>query len=94
MIQYRRISFQNAGWHTRVGLFVGIALAVAVAIAFVVLSLGLVLILLPVVAVALLVGRWRLSKLMATARADADRRRNDGRTIETDYRVIDGRERR
>ncbi len=94
MIHYRQIYYRNAGWRSRFGLFVGIALAIALAIALVVLSLGLALILLPVVAVALLIGRWRFNKLMAAARAEADQRREDARTIEIDYRVIDDRERR
>ena len=55
------------------------------------LSLGLALILLPVVAVAVVVGRWRLSKMMA--RCNARQRAETGRTIEIDYTVLDGKDR-
>ncbi len=94
MVYYRQIQFSNGGWRSRLGLFVGAALAIALVIALVVLSLGLALILLPVVAIALAIGRWRLNKLMAEARERGGAPANDTRTIETDYRVIDGDERR
>ena len=93
MIYYRQVQFRNAGWRSRFGLFAGVAIAIALVLALVVLSLGVALILLPVVAVALAIGRWRLNKLMAEARERGDRPGEDARTIETDYRVIDERDR-
>lgn len=87
MFQYHQAGFGKMSWRRRIGLTVGLALAVALAIALVVLSLGLALILLPVVAIGLIVGRWRLRKMMAeseaTAKADA------GRVIEIEYAVIE-----
>jgi hypothetical protein len=93
MFQYRRAQFPTMSWRARVGLLIGIALALALAIALVVLSLGLALILLPIVAIGLLIGRWRLNRLMAEARARGDWP-GATRIIEIDHTVIDRRERR
>lgn len=90
----QQIQFRGMSWRARAGLFFGIALAAAVAIALAVLSLGLALILLPIVALGLIIGRWRLNRLMAAARARGDRPPGDSRVIEIDYRVVDDGERR
>jgi membrane protein implicated in regulation of membrane protease activity len=82
------LTFADLRWRGRIGLVVATAVGLAAAIALVVLSLGLALVLLPVVAVALVVGRWRLRKIMDEA---ARERPDAGRTIEIDYRVIDGK---
>ena len=85
MAQYR-IQFDKLGWRGRIGLVAVIALGLAAAIALVVVSLGVAIILLPVVAVALVIGRWRLNRMMAEATRE---RPTEGRTIEIDYTVID-----
>jgi hypothetical protein len=86
---YRQVRFGNMSWRTRAGLFLGIAVAVALAAALAVLSIGLALILLPIVALGLLIGRWRLNKLMAEARERGDWPPGAGRTIEIDYTRVD-----
>lgn len=88
--QYR-LNFQKIGWRGQVGVVLAVALGVAVAVALVILAAGLLVIVLPVAVVAVLVGRWRLRKMMETAKAA--RRAEEPRTIEIDYRVIDGEQR-
>ena len=91
-----RLQFSRLGWRGQIGLILAIALGVAAAIALVVLSLGLALVLVLVVAVALLIGRWRLNRLMAEAvrREEERQRANSRRVIETDYVVVDEDDRR
>ena len=88
MAQYR-IPLQNLGWRGKIGLVVAAALGIAAAIALVIVSLGVALILIPVVAIAMVIGRWRLRRMMADL--DARRAANTGgeRTIEIDYTVLD-----
>lgn len=90
-MRVRTFRIGNLGWRGWVGLVVGAAFALAAAVALVILSLGLALVLVPVVAIAALVGRWRLRKMMADVAAEAARP-GTGRTIEIDYRVVDGEE--
>lgn len=85
MTQYR-LQYGDLGWRGKIGLVIGIAFGLAAAVALVVLSLGLALVLIPVVAVGLLIGRWRLRRMMAEAHRE---RPGAGRTIEIDYRVVD-----
>ena len=99
MVRFQQIQFSRMTWRGRVGLAIGIALALALAIALIVLAFGLALILLPIVAIGLLIGRWRFNKLMAEARARDDRREDQRpggarRIIDTEYTVIDERDRR
>ena len=91
-----RLQFTRLGWRGQLGLVLAAALGIAAAIALVVVSLGLALVLLPIVAIALVVGRWRLNRLMAEAVRNQHERQRDtaGRMIETDYVVIDDDERR
>jgi len=86
MAQYS-LQFGKLGWRGRIGLVVAVALGLAAAIALVILSLGLALILIPVVAVAMVIGRWRLGKMMADAEAERTRRGAE-RTIEIEYEVV------
>lgn len=96
MAQYR-IQLDKMGWRGRAGLVVAIALGLAAAIALIVVSLGIALILLPVVALAVVIGRWRLRKMMteAEARMQAGQRERAEmqRVIETEYTVVDGERR-
>jgi hypothetical protein len=100
MVRYRQFRLgNNIGWRRRIGLVVSMALALALVIAFVVLALGLALVLIPIVVIGLLIATWRLRAFRAAlARAiDGPGRRPDQdepRTIETDYRVIEGRDRK
>ena len=96
MAQYR-IQLDKLGWRSRVGLVVAVALGLAAAIALVIVSLGVALILLPVVALAVVIGRWRLRKMMTEAearmRGAKAEHTEQQRVIETDYTVIDGERR-
>lgn len=100
MVRYGQFRLgNNIGWRRRVGLVVSMALALAVVIAFVVLALGLALVLIPIVVVGLLIASWRLRAFRAAfARAiDGSGQRwehDDPRTIETDYKVIEGSDRK
>lgn len=91
-----QIRLGKLDWRGKLALVLAIALGLAAAVALVVVSLGVAIILLPIVAIALVIGRWRMNKLMAEAR-QAQREGagdNSGRTIEIDYTVIDGDQRR
>lgn len=96
MVRYRQFYLgNNVGWRGRIGLVASIALAIAL----VVLALGLALVLIPIVAVVLLMAAWRLRAYRAAlARAiDGSGPRRDHeelRTIETDYTVIEGNDRK
>ncbi len=95
MAQYR-IQLDKIGWRGRVGLVAVVALGLAAAIALVIVSLGLALILLPVVALAVVIGRWRLRKMMGDAAAGMHAGQPEPatqRVIETEYTVIDGERR-
>jgi len=85
------LTFADLGWRGRLGVMLATAVGLAAAAALIVLSLGLFIILVPVVAVALVVGRWRLRKMADEA---ARQKPTEARTIEIDYKVIDGDERR
>ena len=61
--QYR-LNFQRLGWRGQLGVVLTLALGLAVAVALLVLFAGLLVIVLPVAAVAVLIGRWRLRKMM------------------------------
>ena len=90
MAVYRSFQFSRLGWRGQIGLVLAVALGLAAAAALVVVSIGVALVLLPIVAVALLIGRWRLNKLMGEARKrweDQQKSRSD--YIETDYVVVD-----
>ena len=87
---YRSFQFSRLGWRGQLGLVLAVALGLAAAAALVVVSIGLALVLLPVVAIALVIGRWRLNKLMNEARkrhAEQQQKRNG--YIETEYAVVD-----
>lgn len=85
---FRQFRMPSLGWRGILGL----TLAIAAGIALIVLSLGLAIILIPVVALAVLIGRWRLNKVLR------DQPPGDGRKppriIEAEYTVIDDRNRR
>ena len=91
MAYYRSFQFSRLGWRGQLGLILAIALGLAAAAALVVVSVGVALILLPVVAIALLIGRWRLNRLMAEAQKDWQERQHadSAHVIETNYVVID-----
>jgi membrane protein implicated in regulation of membrane protease activity len=91
MATYRSFQFSRIGWRGQLGLILAVALGLAAAAALIILSLGLALVLLPIVAIALFIGRWRLSRLMAEAqkRAQERERAASGRVIETTYDVVD-----
>lgn len=90
MATYRSFQIQRLGWRGQIGLVIAVALGLAAAGALVILSLGLALVLLPVVAVALLIGRWRLKRMMADAqRAWDEQQPTRSGYIETNYVVLD-----
>jgi membrane protein implicated in regulation of membrane protease activity len=86
------LNFGDLGWRGRLGVMLATILGLAAISALVLASVGLFLILLPVAAVAVYVGRWRLRKLMEQEMARQKARQPQ--TIETDYRVVDGEQRR
>jgi hypothetical protein len=100
MIGYRQFRLgRTIGWRGRIGLVVSMTFALALTIAVVVLALGLALVLVPVVVVGLLIATWRLRAFraaLARAAEVADRRRDDAavRTIETDYTITQGSDRK
>jgi hypothetical protein len=85
------LNFNDLGWRGKLGVSVATVFGLAAVSALVLASVGLFLVLLPVAAVAVLIGRWRLKKLME--QEQASRRTTQPQTIETDYRVIDGERR-
>lgn len=89
-----RMQFQNLGWRGWLGLIVFGAVGLAAAVALIVLSLGLAIVLVPVVAIAVVIGRWRLRKMMADVEKQRAGQPGAGRTIEIDYTVVDGDDRR
>ena len=94
MAQYQ-FRLDKLDWRGKLTLGLAIALGLAAAVALVVVSIGLAVILLPVVAIALVIGRWRLNKLMANAQKSRREGPSSDRTIEiSDYTVIDGEPRR
>jgi uncharacterized membrane protein len=86
-----RLNFGNIGWRGQLGLVLATAVGLAAAVALVILSLGLLVIVLPLVAIGVVVGRWRLRKMMDAAAAQ--QKAASPQTIEIDYRVIDGEDR-
>jgi hypothetical protein len=86
------LNFGDLGWRGRVGVTLAMVLGLAALSALILASLGLFLVLLPIAAVAVLVGRWRLKK--ALDQQAARQRDGEPQTIEIDYKVIDGGERR
>jgi membrane protein implicated in regulation of membrane protease activity len=95
MATFRSFQFPRLGWRGQIGMVLAIALGLAAAGALIILSLGLALVLLPVVAVALLIGRWRLNKMMGEAQKDWQERQRfeSGHIIETSYIIADDDER-
>ncbi len=95
---YRTFQFSRLGWRGQLGLVLAVALGLAAAAALVVVSLGLALVLLPVVVVALLIGRWRLNRLMGQAQKrwqeQQEQQKSRSGYIETDYAVLDEDDRR
>ncbi len=92
MAYFRFSQFPRLGWRGQIGLVLAVALGLAAAVALVIVSVGLALVLLPIVAIAILVGRWRLNKLMGEARKTwEEQQQQQGRSsyIETDYIVVD-----
>jgi hypothetical protein len=90
MAYYRSFQFSRLGWRGQLGLVLAVALGLAAAAALVVVSIGLALVLLPIVAIAVLIGRWRLNKLMGEARKRwEEQKQTRSGYIETDYVVVD-----
>jgi hypothetical protein len=89
MAQYR-LNIAKLTWGQTALLVLFTALGLAAAVALILVSIGFLIILLPVAAVAVLVGRWRLKKMLAEAARKQQDRRAAERTIELDdYRVMD-----
>ena len=84
-----RFQIRSLSWPQQIGLVLITALGIAAAIALVLLSVGLAIVLLPVVAIAILVGRWRLKRMMAEAQRRAAEQQENNQAIEIDYRVVD-----
>ncbi len=88
----QRIYVTNVGWGTRIMAILGVALGLALAAALVVLSIGIAIVLLPVVAVVAAIGWWRLRKMGAELRRQAEaetgRPTQGYRIIETEYEVV------
>jgi membrane protein implicated in regulation of membrane protease activity len=87
VFQFRQFQLNRVGWRG----ILGIAVALAVGLSLIVLSLGLAFVLVPIVAVALLLGRWRFSRLKAEAARSPGSARPRGRIIEVDYSVIENK---
>ncbi|MEJ0011594.1 MAG: hypothetical protein WDM94_03010 [Bauldia sp.] len=82
------LNFGDLGWRGRLGVTLVTVLGLAAITALIIASVGLFLILLPVALVAVLIGRWRINKLMA---ADAARRKASApRVIDAEYTVVNG----
>ena len=94
MAYYRSFQqFSRLGWRNQIGLILALALGLAAAIALVVLFFGLAIIILPVAAIALLIGRWRLKKVLneAQKRWEEQQQSRSG-YIEGDYIVVDDKD--
>lgn len=87
---FRQFRMPSLGWRGILGL----TLAIAAGIALIVLSLGLAIVLIPVVALAVLIGRWRLNRVLRDQPQPSDDGRKPGRIIEAEYTVIEDRNRR
>jgi hypothetical protein len=100
MVRYRQFYLgSNLGWRGRIGLVVSMAIALALAIALVVLALGLALVLIPIIVVGLLIAAWRLRAFRAALARAIDgagprQEHEEPRTIDTDYTVIEGSDRK
>lgn len=90
-MQYQRVEFRNVGWRGTLSLVLGLALGLGLVAALLVLSVGVAIVLLPVIGIASLIGWFRWKRVVAAAVRPDD---GPGRTIEIDYRVIDGEDRR
>jgi hypothetical protein len=86
------LKFDDLTWRGKLGVMLAMVVGLAAVSALILISFGLFLILLPVAAVAVLVGRWRLRKLME--QEQARQRATQPQTIEIDYQVVDGDDRR
>jgi cell division protein FtsL len=86
------LKFDDLTWRGKIGVTLVTVVGLAAIAALIILSFGLFLILLPVAAVAVLIGRWRLRKLME--QEQARQRAAQPQTIEIDYRVVNGEDRR
>jgi len=90
-MQYQQVEFRNVGWRGTLSLVLGLALGLGLVAALLVLSVGAAIVLLPVIGIASLIGWFRWKRVVAAAVRPDD---GPGRTIEIDYRVIDGEDRR
>ncbi len=91
MAYYRSFQqFSRLGWRNQIGLLLAVALGLAAAIALLVLFFSLAIIILPVAAIALLIGRWRLKRVLNEAQKRWEEQQQ-GRSgyIETEYSVVD-----
>lgn len=95
MFSYRTFQFSRLGWRGQLSLVLAIALGIAAAAALIVVSLGVALVLLPIVAIAVLIGRWRLNRMMGEARRRSEEQRQSrSGYIETEYVVVDDQDER
>jgi hypothetical protein len=85
------LNFNDLTWRGKLGVTLAVVIGLAAVSALILASVGLFLILLPVAAVAVLIGRWRLRKLME--QEQARQRAAQPQTIEIDYQVLDGEKR-
>jgi membrane protein implicated in regulation of membrane protease activity len=78
----------SLGWRGILGL----TLAIAAGLALIVLSLGLAIVLIPVVALALLIGRWRMNRILREQpQRQPGERARPAQIIEAEYTVIEDR---
>ena len=78
------------GWRGQIGLILAVALGLAAAVALVIVSVGLALVLLPVAAVAVLIGRWRVNRMMNEARRKwEEQQQKRSSYIDTEFTVVD-----
>ena len=87
---FRQFRMPSLGWRGILGL----TLAIAAGLALIVLSLGLAIILIPVVALALLIGRWRMNKILRDQPQPPGDGHKPAQIIEAEYTVIEDRNRR
>jgi membrane protein implicated in regulation of membrane protease activity len=84
---FRQIRMPSLGWRGLIGL----TLAIAAGLALIVLSLGLAIVLIPVVALAVLIGRWRMNKILREQPQQPNDGRKPAQIIEAEYTVIEDR---
>jgi hypothetical protein len=95
-MQYQRVEFRKVGWRGTLSLILAAALGLGLVVALLTLSVGIAIVLLPIIGVASLIGwfRWKRAVAAAGRAGPGEGPNGDGRTIEIDYRVIDGEDRR